>query len=306
MYSTAAAELVRFFARDAGASTRRKAATMAARLAMRRGVYSIAMALALVALAGATIARAQDAAVAATTNSPARLAQAAQSGGTASGTQSTQSTQSTQATQTAPGAQSGSPDTQSTDTSSLPAAANASAPNQAEAYEPIDGSGRVYWVMMSTIQPLRIFGDAVFASVQTGIDSPHEYGPHWDGFGRRLGIDLAGAAVSNTVEASLGAIWGEDPRYARLGEGGFGSRMKSVLDQTFTARRRDGEFHPAYARYIAVPSSNWLSNTWRAPSASNNKDAAIRSAWGFASRFGGNAYVEFKPDVRHWIFHRNE
>jgi hypothetical protein len=303
MYSTAAAELVRFFARDSGASTRRKAATMAARLAMRRGVYSIAMALALVALAGATIARAQDAAVAETANSPARFAQAPQSAGAAS---VTQSTKSTQATQTAPGAQSGSPDTQGTDTSSLPAAANASAPSQAEAYEPIDGSGRVYWVMTNTIQPLRIFGDAVFAAVQTGIDSPHEYGPHWDGFGRRLGIDLAGAAVSNTMEASLGAIWGEDPRYARLGEGGFGTRMKSVLYQTFTARRRDGEFHPAYARYIAIPSSNWLSNTWRAPSASNNKDAAIRSAWGFASRFGGNAYVEFKPDVRHWIFHRNE
>ncbi len=160
--------------------------------------------------------------------------------------------------------------------------------------------------MTNTIQPLRIFGDAVFAAVQTGIDSPYEYGPHWDGFGRRLGIDLAGAAVSNTMEASLGAIWGEDPRYARLGEGGFGTRMKSVLYQTFTARGRDGKFHPAYARYIAVPSSNWLSNTWRAPSASNNKDAAIRSAWGFASRFGGNAYVEFKPDVRRRIFHHNE
>ena len=162
------------------------------------------------------------------------------------------------------------------------------------------------WVLGNTVQPLRIFGDAVFAAVQTGIDSPHEYGPHWDGFGKRLGIDLAGIAVSNTMEASLGAFWGEDPRYARVGEGGFRSRTKSVIFQTFIARGRDGKFHPAYARYIAIPSSNWLSNTWRADSAANNTDAAIRSAWGFGSRMASNAYSEFGPDVKRRIFHHDQ
>ena len=73
----------------------------------------------------------------------------------------------------------------------------------------------------------------------------------------------------------------------RAGEGGFGTRTEKcvALSGTFTAPRRDGEFHPAYARYIAVPSSNWLSNTCGAPSASNNKDAAIDgSAWGILGR----------------------
>ena len=98
--------------------------------------------------------------------------------------------------------------------------------------------------MTNSIQPLRIFGDAVFAAVQTGSTRRTSMARTVTDR-RRLGIDLAGAAVSNTMEASLGAIWGEDPRYARLGEGGFGTRMKSVLYQTFTARRRDGELHPA-------------------------------------------------------------
>ena len=33
--------------------------------------------------------------------------------------------------------------------------------------------------------------------------------------GDRLGMSIAGNAVSNTMEAGLGAIWGEDPRYIR-------------------------------------------------------------------------------------------
>jgi hypothetical protein len=45
----------------------------------------------------------------------------------------------------------------------------------------------------------------------TLYNSPHEYGAHWTGFGECYGMRLTGISVSNGMEASLGAAWGEDP-----------------------------------------------------------------------------------------------
>ncbi len=176
---------------------------------------------------------------------------------------------------------------------------------QAALYEPITASQRVGWVLRYTVEPQRLIGDAVYAGIETAENEPHEYGPHWDGFGKRVGILVAGAAVSNTMEATLGSFWGEDPRYFRVPDETFGARVKQVVKLTFVARGRDGNYHPAYARYIAIPSANWLSNTWRADSQATNGDAATRTAEAFGARMASNAYNEFWPSVRDYLFHHN-
>jgi len=131
-----------------------------------------------------------------------------------------------------------------------------------------------------------------------------EYGPHWDGFGKRYGMRLTGVSTGNAMEASLGAIWGEDPRYFRLVNAPFKERVGSVVKMTFLAHNRFGNVVPAYARYVSTPSNNFLSNTWRADSEATNRAAALRTLWGFLGLMGRNAFEEFWPDVRHSVFHR--
>jgi hypothetical protein len=188
-----------------------------------------------------------------------------------------------------------------------PQAANSNSNNQVQnaIYEPITASQRVGWVLRNTVEPQRILGDAVYAAVETAQNEPRVDGPHWDGFGKRLGILVAGAAVSNTMEATLGSFWGEDPRYFRVPDETFGARVKNVIKLTFVARGRDGNYHPAYARYMAIPGSNWLSNTWRPDEQADNEDAAIRTLEGFGARMGSNAYNEFWPSISPHLFHRS-
>jgi hypothetical protein len=162
------------------------------------------------------------------------------------------------------------------------------------------------WVLKNTVEPQRLLGDAVYAGIETARDVPPEDGPHWDGFGKRAGILLAGAAVSNTMEATLGSLWGEDPRYFRVPDETFGARVKNVIKLTFVARGRDGNYHPAYARYMAIPGSNFLSNTWRPDSQADSGDAAIRSLEGFGARMASNAYNEFWPGVSAHLFHHKQ
>src|SRR4051794_33160024 len=78
---------------------------------------------------------------------------------------------------------------------------------------PVTGEQRLKWAAVSTVGAPSLIGGLFSAGFGTGINSPNEYGPHWDGFGKRYGMRLTGIATSNLMEAGLGAAWGEDPRY---------------------------------------------------------------------------------------------
>jgi hypothetical protein len=71
---------------------------------------------------------------------------------------------------------------------------------------------------------------------------------------------------------------------------------------TFTAHNREGRLKPAFARYVATPGNNFLSNTWRVDSESTNRAAALRTVWGFVGLMSKNAFTEFWPDLKQKAF----
>lgn len=178
-------------------------------------------------------------------------------------------------------------------------------PSQTEAYQPITGKERVRWLVLGTVGPKSLAGGVFTAAYSTALNNPREYGPGWAGFGKRYGMRLTGVGISNTMEAGMGAMWGEDPRYFRAPGEPFGRRVKNVIRLTFVTRRRDGNYKPAYARLIAVPGNNFLSNLWRADSESRAQDAFVRTVEGFLGQMASNAFGEFWPDLKARIFHRS-
>ncbi len=191
---------------------------------------------------------------------------------------------------------------------SAPAAAlvrSAAAPeDQSAPYELITGGERLGWIVRNTLWPQHLLGGVITSAVGTGLNRPREDGPHWGGFGERFGVRLTGVATSNVMEAGIGALWGEDPRYFPVPEESFRARVKNVIVMTFLARRPDGDFRPAYARYLAFSGSNFLANAWRPDSEANVHDAVLRTAEGFAGRMASNAWNEFWPQAKGYIFHR--
>jgi hypothetical protein len=184
--------------------------------------------------------------------------------------------------------------------SSLDAAATSSS----DARQPINGKERIQWVVQTTVGPEGLAGELFGAGWDTLFNSPpKEYGTHWQGYGDRVGMSVAGNAVSNTMEAGFGAVWGEDPRYFRDGSGSFGHRLGHAAKMTFMAEDRNGNAMPAYARFIAIPGSNFLSNAWRAPGDDDVNRATVRTGIGFLGRFGSNVFDEFWPDFKQKLFH---
>jgi hypothetical protein len=165
-------------------------------------------------------------------------------------------------------------------------------------YQPITGGARWNWFVRSTIGSQSLAGGLFSAGFGTVINSPQEYGGHWEGYGKRYGIRLTGVSTGNAIEAGIGSLWGEDPRYYRAPGQPFGRRVQNIINMTFMARRPDSKYVPAYARYIGVSGNNVLSNTWRADSEADAQHAAVRTLLGFAGRMGSNAFQEFWPDIR--------
>ena len=158
---------------------------------------------------------------------------------------------------------------------------------------PIDGHTRVAWLLDENLSPASELDDIVIAGGETYINTPKEYGPHWEGFGERIGLIAANYALKSTMEVTLGSMWGEDPRYIPTTGRSMKSRLGYVIKMTFMASNRNGKDMPAYARFIAFPASSFISNEWTPHSQSNTSDAAIRVGLGFLSRMGENAWKEF-------------
>lgn len=173
-------------------------------------------------------------------------------------------------------------------------------------YQPITGKQRLDWFVRSTVGPKSLSAGIFSAALATAQNHPREYGPHWEGCGKRYGMWLTGVATGHAMEAGLGALWGEDPRYFLAEDRSFNGRVKHVVATTFAARYPDGHLAPAYARLIAIPGSNFLSNTWRADSVSNARSAGERTAWGFLGRMGSNTFAEFWPDIRKHVFRKKK
>jgi hypothetical protein len=169
-------------------------------------------------------------------------------------------------------------------------------------YEPISGKQRIAWAALQTFGPESLLVGTLSAGIGTAVDKPEEYGPHWAGFAKRYGMRFTGIAASNTIEAGLGAIWGEDPRYVRNQNLPFKRRIGNVFLLSVAARNRQGQLMPAYARYIAIPGNNFLANTWRVSSESTTNDALARTGYGFLSEIASNAWSEFWPDVKRLVF----
>lgn len=174
-------------------------------------------------------------------------------------------------------------------------------------YVPITGAQRAKWFIVSTAGPksLLLSGPAS-AAWGTMLNSPEEYGPHWEGFGKRYGMRLTGVSVGNAIEVTLGAAWGEDPRYFRSPNRDFGPRVQHVIKTTFTAPNRAGRFRPAYARFAGNAGNNFLSNTWRVDSENDPGDAALRCVWGVLGRMANNTFSEFWPDIRRKLRHEKK
>ena len=160
---------------------------------------------------------------------------------------------------------------------------------------------RLHWVVDNTVSPGALGVAAMSASWQTAVASGDDWGGGWSGFEKRYAARLAQTAVSNSIEASLGSLWGEDPRYRPSERRGVWARSRHAMKYVVLAERRDGHLAPAWSRFIAVPVTSAVQNAWLPPGERTARATAIRAGTGLVGRIASNLYQEFRPETRRLI-----
>jgi hypothetical protein len=165
-------------------------------------------------------------------------------------------------------------------------------------FKSLDGAERLKYFSLATFGPAAMGTGLIGAGFGTWRNLPEEWGTHWDGFGMRYGSGLGRRVVSKGVDTALGAIWGEDPRYRRLGEGSMKVRIGNVAKMVVLSYNESGHTMPAYSRYAGIATSSLVAQAWL-PDSRRSADATLqRIGMGFVDRAVGNAMREFLPDLK--------
>lgn len=188
----------------------------------------------------------------------------------------------------------------------VPAFAHAQAPATSEQRidMPMTASQRIYWIVDGTVGPQSLGVGVIASAWNTAWNFPEEWGQTWTGAGKRYLEREADVAISNSIEAGLGALWGERANYVPSHEHGVRRRLGYALNNVFLAYHPDGQLEFGWARLAGNTVNNVIENTWLPPSATTWQQTVWRSASGYATRAIGNVWAEFWPDASRHLFKR--
>jgi hypothetical protein len=162
---------------------------------------------------------------------------------------------------------------------------------------PITPQERRKWFVEGALGPKALGTGLVMGAWQTAVDSPEEWQGS-SGFTKRVLTYDADNGISKGIEASLGVLWGEDPRPVRSRRDDLGGRLGFAIKTVVLAPRSDGHLGPAWGRYAGAVGSNVAKNAWLPSRLTTPKETARRIAAGLVGRLAMNMWQEFGPDLR--------
>jgi hypothetical protein len=169
-------------------------------------------------------------------------------------------------------------------------------------WKPMSSRDKLSLAIDDSLDPYAIPAIAVYASIDHWQNKIPVFGKSWSGFGKRYALEVANQTVDNfTSEALFPILLHEDPRYFRLGKGGFWHRTGYALSRAFIVKNDKGYNEFNYAGLGGHLVSAGLQNTYVSPAERNlgYSGATVGIDIGLDMFF--NEAKEFWPDIRHWL-----
>jgi hypothetical protein len=152
--------------------------------------------------------------------------------------------------------------------------------------------------------PWSLVGTAAYTGFLQGIDFPREWGQGAQGYGKRLGSELAYAGVRNTMGFALDATLHEDPRYYRSTDSGFWRRTKHAFRGTILTRTDAGGETFSWWRFGSAYGATYISNQWYPDRVNTVALDLTQGTTQIGFDFLANCGAEFWPDVKKKVFRR--
>lgn len=155
------------------------------------------------------------------------------------------------------------------------------------------GKQRFKWYVDSMFGPVSVGKTVALAGIETWRNSPEEWGPHWDGFGKRVASGLGKGIVKNSIQFGLDEALTIDSHYYVSKNKSVGARVINALISPVTARNKNGDRVIGVPRLVGTYASSIIAaETWY-PSRYTWKDGLKNGTYsiGFSATF--NLFKEF-------------
>ena len=179
--------------------------------------------------------------------------------------------------------------------------------NPGERAQPLTAKEKLAFAAHEQIQPYVFFPALVSAGFGQVRGSDPKYGTDAGGFGERFGAAmLRGATDRLSGDGWLAAVFHQDPRFYREGDGTIMHRAGSAMRQTFVRRNDDGDARINASGLLGHAVANAIALSYY-PSVSQNAGVAARGfGIAVAADAGSKLFLEFGPDVLRLAFRRHQ
>jgi hypothetical protein len=177
--------------------------------------------------------------------------------------------------------------------------ASPAAPNAADPYTPLTPEQKIKRRALRLIEPVTLASSAFGAGIDQWRRVPHQWGEGSEAYAQRFASSEGFTAAHNAVALGFDLAFHLDPRYRRMPEGGFKSRLWNAVSQSFIANKDSGGKTVNVSEIFGNFGAGFISNSWQPEGYRDNGDALVRGALGLAFHTGKNVAREFLPDIMH-------
>ena len=166
-------------------------------------------------------------------------------------------------------------------------------------------SGQKFKLAAQYLNPYTFVFVAAEAGINQARNHPEDYGQGAEGYGKRYGAGLADGLTDGLfVTGVYPSLLRQDPRYYRLGDGGFSHRTGYALTRILVTRQDSGRKAFNFSEVLGSFSSAALAVTYYPKSERDFSDVAERAGVQFAFDAGFNLLKEFYPEIERKIFRK--
>jgi hypothetical protein len=138
--------------------------------------------------------------------------------------------------------------------------------------------------------------ESVSAALEQWRDSNHEWGQGMQGFGKRLGSDLAYNGIRNTITYGASCALREDNRYFASGKARVAARILHAVKGPFIAHR-DGYDSFSFSNLAGIVGASVAQLAWVPPSGQGASDVARSVGTSYSVGIGFDIAREFVPGL---------
>jgi hypothetical protein len=145
----------------------------------------------------------------------------------------------------------------------------------------------------SVVGPVALGRYVVSSGFSTARNSPEEWKPTWEGFGRRVASSLGKSAIKNSVQYGMDEAFKVDSKFYYSQDRRAGARLRNSLLSVVTARNESGKRVFGAPRLAGSLTANLIAyNTWY-PKRYDSVGAIKSTGFSLASGAAFNLFKEF-------------